>query len=94
MASTHNRDRVICPCCGQQLLIDNEKNEIIITKNINVNKNINHSSRTIDDAAVIRAQTEMIRVKAKAREKRIGWLVPLICFGFAILMVLVLYSMI
>ena len=49
---------IFCPYCGQQIHIDNGKIEYTITKNININKNINHTKRTIDDADVIRAKNE------------------------------------
>lgn len=53
-----NTKFIFCPYCGEQISVDDGKIEYVITKNININKNINHTKRTIDDADVIRAKNE------------------------------------
>ncbi|MGM9608039.1 MAG: hypothetical protein ACI3XJ_11100 [Oscillospiraceae bacterium] len=51
-------DRTSCYCqyCGCKIILDDEKQEYTINKNINVNKNIH--KRYTDDADVIRAKNE------------------------------------
>lgn len=51
------RDFCYCNYCGCKIILDNEKKETTINKNININKNVTYTSRTIDDAEIIRAKT-------------------------------------
>jgi DNA-directed RNA polymerase subunit RPC12/RpoP len=53
-------DRTMCYCqyCGCKIILDDEKQETTINKNINVKKSITHTKRHIDDADVIRAKSE------------------------------------
>lgn len=52
--------RTICYCqyCGCKILLEDEKQESTINKNININKNVTYTSRHTDDADVIRAKSE------------------------------------
>lgn len=68
---------VFCPYCGQQFLLDDEKKEYTINKNININKSIHN--RYTDDAEVIKA------INQEKENKRSTW-VPLI--AIAILMIM------
>ena len=60
--NVEGRSNVFCNYCGQQIILDDEKQEYTYNKNINVNKNININktvhNRYTDDADVIRAQNE------------------------------------
>lgn len=58
---TKNQDSVFCPYCGSQIQIDNEKQEFTYT----YNKNINIVNRTINDAEIIRANNEKIKLYNK-----------------------------
>ena len=50
------RDSVFCSYCGQQIYLDDEKQESTYNKNVNVTKTVH--KRYTDDADVIRAKTE------------------------------------
>ena len=50
------RDSVFCSYCGQQIQLDDEKQEFTYNKNVNITKTTH--KRYTDDADVIRAQTE------------------------------------
>lgn len=70
---------IFCPYCGQKFFVDTGKKE----RTININKNINYTHRTIDDADIIRAKTE-----AKEKDKMWGFIIIylfLIVFGFGFL---------
>lgn len=68
---------IFCPYCGQKFFVDTGKKERTVNKNISINKNVNYTRRNIDDADVIRAQTE-------AKEKRNGW-VFMIVYAFLLI---------
>lgn len=63
MELTKESDYIFCPYCGQQFHIDNEKREYTFNKNININKNINHIKRKIDE-------TEIEKAKVDAKESK------------------------
>lgn len=63
MELTKESDYIFCPYCGQQFHIDNEKREYTFNKNININKNINHIKRKIDE-------TEIEKARASAKETK------------------------
>ena len=65
-ASTKGREFVFCNYCGQKILLDDEKIEFTINKNINVSKNIH--TRYTDDAEVIK---EINKEKQDKREYRL-----------------------
>ena len=69
-ADTIGRDFVFCNYCGQKILLDDEKIEVTINKNINVNKTIH--KRYTDDAEVIKA-------KNKEKEDKRGWIAIVVC---------------
>ncbi len=52
------RNFCFCDYCGCKIILDAEKYETTINKNINITKNINKTSRYIDDAEVVRIITE------------------------------------
>lgn len=60
-------DRTMCYCqyCGCKIILDDEKQETTINKNINVTKSITHNKRHIDDADVIRAKSEATKDSRK-----------------------------
>ena len=72
------RSSVFCNYCGQQIMLDDEKQEYTYNKNVTVNKNININksvhNRYTDDADVIRAQNEAVS------EKRFwsGWAIMMV----------------
>lgn len=47
-----------CRYCGCKIILDDERQETTINKNINITKSITHTRRHIDDADVIRAKSE------------------------------------
>jgi len=57
---------VSCNYCGQNFIMDNEKKEYIINKNINIHK------RYTNDADVIRAKNETRKDNKEFRETMIG----------------------
>lgn len=61
-ANTKGREFVFCNYCGQKILLDDEKIEFTINKNMNVNKNIH--TRFTDDAEVIK------EIKKEKKDKR------------------------
>lgn len=75
MKISGNTSSVFCPYCGQQFMLDNEKKEYTINKNINVNKNIH--KRYTDDAEVIKAIN-------KDKEDKRTYLMLLFCFALLI----------
>ena len=68
-----DNEYIFCPYCGEKFLVEDGKKEYTFTQNvnikkdININKNISHTQRNIDEAEVIRAKTE-------SREKKFSWL--------------------
>lgn len=66
---------IFCPYCGQQFMVDDEKKEYTINKNINISKNIH--KRYTDDAEVIKA------INKDKEDKRI-YLMLLVCFAILI----------
>ena len=54
------KDRTSCFCnyCGCKIIVDDEKQETTINKNININKNTSHTERYINEAAVIEAKSQ------------------------------------
>ena len=75
------RTSCFCSYCGCKIIIDDEKYETTINKNIN--RNYTHTERIINDAEVIRAESE---AKDSKRGIWIGILIPAICllifFGY------------
>lgn len=82
-----DNEYIFCPYCGEKFLVEDGKKEYTFTQNvnikkdININKNISHTQRNIDEAEVIRAKTE-------SREKKFSWLggaalglIWVLCFG-------------
>ena len=53
-----NRTSCYCQYCGCKIILDNEKQETTINKNINVTKNINKTNRYIDEAEIERVKAE------------------------------------
>ena len=53
-----DRNYIHCPYCGQMFSVDDGKREYTINKNININKNITHTQRKIDDAEIIKAKNQ------------------------------------
>lgn len=78
MTIANNTSSVFCPYCGQQFIVDDEKKEYIINKNININKNIH--KRYTDDAEVIKAIN-------KDKEDKRNYLMFLVLFAILIGMV-------
>ena len=78
-----------CQYCGKKVLLENEKDEITLNYNENINKNISINKiihkRTTDDAEVIRATAEADienkRLKNEASEWKRGLIAVLIIFG-------------
>lgn len=74
---------VFCPYCGQKFLLDDEKTEHTINKNISINKTI--YKRYTDDADVIRAKNEASKNKIDFKQLLILlgilFLIPAILFG-------------
>ena len=86
---------MICPNCGDKLVVNpnlpqwtcnscgatfrEDKNETIITKNININKNIRNEEHTYDHTEI---EANKIRLK-----------VAIVCFGFVVLMILLISIM-
>ena len=68
-----DNEYIFCPYSGEKFLDQDGKKEYTFTQNvnikkdININKNISHTQRNIDEAEVIRAKTE-------SREKKFSWL--------------------
>ena len=68
-----DNEYIFCPYCGEKFLVEDGKKEYTFTQNvnikkdININKNISHTQRNIDEAEVISAKTE-------SREKKFSWL--------------------
>lgn len=52
-----NRPFCFCQYCGCKIILDDEKRETTINKNININKTTSHTHRYINDADVIRAKS-------------------------------------
>lgn len=52
------RNSCFCTYCGCKIILDEEKQETTINKNINITKNINKTNRYINDAEVERVKTE------------------------------------
>ena len=71
------RNFCFCNYCGCKIILDDEKQETTINKNVNINKNTTHTQRYINDAEVIKAESE---AKESKRGIWIGILVPVICF--------------
>ena len=71
-ADTSGREFVFCNYCGQKILLDDEKREVTINKNINNNKTI--QKRYTDDAEVIKARNE-------EKENKRGWIFIIICLS-------------
>ena len=67
-----------CKYCGCQIILDEEKQEYTINKNININKTVRHT----DDAEIIRAENE-------ARESSRGFKQFLIIWGLLIAFIII-----
>lgn len=70
---------VFCPYCGQKFLLDDEKKEYTINKNININKT-NHIRYT-DDADTIRAKNEANEDKRNAKLILIPFIIAALLLG-------------
>lgn len=57
------KDFIFCPYCGQKFMLDDEKKEYTINKNININKNVTHTNQTYNEADVIREKTALTKEK-------------------------------
>ena len=79
---------IFCPYCGEKFILDDEKKEYTINKNIHIKKDINvtknYNYNSYDEADVIRAKTE-------AREKRNGWKFLIGLLIFLVVDMVVLY---
>ena len=51
------RTSCFCSYCGCKIIIDDEKSETTINKNININKNITHTERYVNEAEVLEIKT-------------------------------------
>ena len=60
-----NRTSCYCQYCGCKIILDDEKHEYTINKNININKTTTHTKRYINDAAVIREKRKTKEGKGK-----------------------------
>lgn len=80
MKIAENASSLFCPYCGQQFMLDDEKKEYTINKNINIKKSIHN--RYTDDAEVIKAMN-----KDKGDKRR--YLMILVCFAISIGMAVV-----
>lgn len=69
------RTSCFCQYCGCKIILDDEKQEYTINKNININKTIH--KRYTDDA-------EVIRETSKEKENKRSWIALLICAIIAI----------
>lgn len=61
-------DSIICPYCGQQLSINHERKEVVITKNYNYKKE--ETKRYINDADLAKAGTEHYKAQKTLNWKR------------------------
>lgn len=67
-----DKEYIFCPYCGQKFFVEDGKKEytinqnINIKKDINVNKNVTHTNRNIDDA-------EIIKQKRKLTKEKMSW---------------------
>ena len=64
-----------CNYCGCKIILDNEKQEVTINKNININKKIEKTSRYINDAEVERVRTDDKKDKRSYMFITIWWIV-------------------
>lgn len=71
--------RTFCYCqyCGCKIILDDEKQEIKIHKNINITKNIMHTNHHINDAEIIRETNK------EKRELR-NWIAAILCLIISI----------
>jgi len=53
------------------VFLDDEKKE----HTININKNINHTKRTVNEAEILRQQNESAKIKQDAKDQKWAWLV-------------------
>ena len=77
-----NTSSVYCPYCGQPFIVDNEKNEYTINKNITYQKNSH--KRYTNDAEVIKAINE-------DKENKRGYLLMLFPFILWLVMSVIMY---
>lgn len=76
------RTSCFCQYCGCKIILDDEKQEHTINKNININKNTSHTETYVDQAEIVKSNNE------DKSEKR-SLLVGLLCgFGIPIAMIL------
>lgn len=81
------RTSCYCQYCGCKIILDDEKQEVTINKNINITKNITHTNRRIDEAKILQEEYEE---KKDKRDTAVG----LICglgIPLAIVLAIVLY---
>lgn len=71
--------RTFCYCqyCGCKIILDDEKEEKTINKNINITKNVTHTKRYVDEAEIIKATN-------KEKEDKRSWIVLIVCMVIAI----------
>ena len=64
-----DKEYIFCPYCGEKFFVEDGKKEYTINQNINVkkdiniNKNITHTNRNIDDAEIIKQKTKLTKEK-------------------------------
>lgn len=77
--------RLTCYCqyCGCKIILDNEKHETTINKNIDINKDISYTKRYVDEHKITR---ELIKDKKDKRDTVVGIGVPVI-----IILAIILY---
>lgn len=71
--------RTFCYCqyCGCKIMLDDEKEEKTINKNINITKNVTHTKRYVDEAEIIKATN-------KEKENKRSWIALIVCMVIAI----------
>ena len=73
------RTSCFCSYCGCKIIIDDEKSETTINKNININKNITHTERYVNEAEVLEIKT---RDKNQKRNVILSIAIPLAAILF------------
>ena len=70
-----NRDFCFCSYCGCKIILDSQKQEITINKNIKVNKTVSYTNHYINEAEVIEAKAKVGNSK---RNVILGIAIPLV----------------
>lgn len=66
----NNREFIFCPYCGTQVFLDDENKEFTI----NINKNINHTKRIVNEAEILLQQNESAKIQQDVKEIKWSWL--------------------